>query len=180
MKRYLVSLSLCFVMLAVACASSNHNDGRTISEKIVRASVADSVSISQMVLQLDSLISPEIFGRDFAITVVSVAESDTVLNGLELNNRISWLKKAYEKRMGSKGFERFNEGVQSYINGLSPEREMRLYVKISTPEQLGTALRIDRYRYPADSAEIDEKVRILRSIYNDIEYTSFFKYYNRK
>ena len=180
MKRYLISFMLCCVVLAVACGSSKQNDGRSISEKIVRAVVADSLFVAQMVENSDTLLAPEVFGRDFAMTMVAVAESDTILSGVELNKRITWLKKSFEKKRGAKYFERFNVGMQSYIDSLSPERKMLLYVKISTPEQMGTALRIDGYRNPADSTEIAQKIKILRSIYNDVEYASFMKYYNRK
>lgn len=180
MKRYLISFALCCVVLAVACGSSKQNDGRAISDKIVRAIVADSLFVTQMVEEMDTLLAPEVFGRDFAITMVTVVESDTVLSGVELNKRISWLKKTCDRTRGTQYFKRFNEGVQSYIDKLLPERRMRFYVKISTPEQMGTALRIDGYRNPADSTEIAQKIKILRSIYNDVEYVSFMKYYNRK
>ena len=180
MKRYFASFVLSLVVLMVACGSSNYSDGRTISERIVRAKIADSLFVAQTIAQLDTLVSPEIFGRDFAMTMVEITESDTVLRGKELNNRISWLRKACEKKHGLSYFKRFNEGVQSYIDQLPSDRKMRLYVKISTPEQMGTALRIDGYHNPPDSIAIAQKVKILRSIYNDVEYASFLKYYNRK
>ncbi len=180
MRQNLISFSLCIVLLMVACSSGNRNDGRAISERLVKTAVVDSAFVSQLVMGLDTLMAPEILGRDFAMTIVSEVERDTVLNGKELNKRIMLLKRNFEKYRGEKYFERFAEGVQSYVGALPLEKEMKLYVKLSTPAQLGTALRIDRYRYPHDTVKIAEKVKIVSKIYNDVEYASFLKYYNRK
>lgn len=177
--RGLVAFAVSLMVVFVACSSTGHNDGKTISERILKVPNADSMAISNAVSQLDTLITPEIFGRDFAIVLVALTESDTVIECKELYQRVKLLKNIFAEKKGVKTFNRFNEGVQSYIDGLTVERKMRVYAKIATPKQLGTALRIDRYRNPDDSIAIKEQVQILRNIYNDDEFSSFLKYFNR-
>lgn len=175
--------SLGFVMLLLtvfmACCSARHNDGKSVSERILKIPQTDTQAIFNAVTELDTLITPEIFGRDFAMTLVAVSEMDTIIDGKELYRRVNALRDIFTKKKGEKKFNRFNEGVQSYINGLSEERKMRFYTKIATPEQIGTALRIDRYANPDDSVAIKKRVKILHKIYNGDEYSSFLKYFNR-
>lgn len=177
--RNLFTFIVFFVAVFVACSSGERNDGRTISDKILKTPAIDSVTVCDAVNRLDTLITPEIFGRDFAIALVALAESDTVLCGKELNRRVAMLRQAYEVREGKQAYKCFDEGVQSYIDGLPVARRMNVYTRVSTPEQLGTALRIERYRCPADSAAIKEQVDALLKIYNEDELVSFMKYYNR-
>lgn len=179
MKRNVSVLITAMTVLLIACSSKSGSDGRAVSNRIIRAMCADSAVIVSAVAELDTLVAPEIFGRDFAIALVAVAESDTVLSGADLNKRVKILRSAYAGRAGERAYQRFAEGVQSYIDGLPVDRKMRVYTRVASPEQLGTALRIDRYRNLGDSLCVKEQVEALRAIYSAEEYASFMKYFNR-
>lgn len=191
LKKYSIKLksggvmrrSFGFVMLLLtvfmACCSTRYSDGKSVSERILKIPQVDTLAILNAVTELDTLITPEIFGRDFAMTLVSVSESDTIIDSKELYRRVTILRNIYTKKEGEKIFRRFQEGIQSYIDGLPVERKMMFYTKIAMPEQLGTALRIDKYHNQDDSVEINEQVQILRKIYNNDEFSSFMKYFKR-
>lgn len=179
MKHNRLTFIMLCVAILVACGSRSYKDGRTVSLMILKTSSLDTLSVSNMVNLLDSMISPEIFGRDFAMSIVSMAESDTVLNGADLYKRLDLLRHVYIANRGDKAFKRFDEGVQSFINALPVEQKMFFYARIATPEQLGTALRIDRYRNPGDSLKISEQIAALKNYYDEEQLSLFLKYYNR-
>lgn len=179
MQRSLFSILLSCGILLMACSSQSANDGRAVSERILFTSQVDSTFVDTTFAKLDTIITPEIFGRDFAMTIVKITESDTTIRGAELHRRVQLLQKAYTTRGNTIGYKRFAEGVQSYINGLPLNRQMHVYARISTPAQLGTALRIDRFRNPNDTIVIAQ-ANALRAIYTDEEWNEFQEYYNRK
>lgn len=179
MKRNRLTFIMLCVAILVACGSGNYKDGKTVSLMILKTSSLDTLSVSNMVSLLDSMITSEIFGRDFAMSIVAMVESDTMLNGAELHNRLGILRHVYIENRGNRSFQRFDEGVQSFINALPVNRRMAFYAKVSTPEQLGTALRIDRYRNPGDSLKICEQVAALKNYYDKEQLSLFLKYYNR-
>lgn len=180
MRHYLLSILMCCGVMLMACSSQSANDGRAVSERLLLTAQADSVFVDSTFAKLDTMVSPEIFGRDFAMTVVRMAESDTVINSVEMNHRIQLLRKVYAARSDERGYKRFAEGVQSYINGLPIERQMFIYARVATPAQLGTALRIDRFRNPSDTARISQQFSMLRNIYSDAEWDEFMEFYNRQ
>lgn len=180
MKHYLFTLTLFTGIMFMACSSQNRNDGRAVSSHILLAQSADYNLIDSMVAQLDTMITPEIFGRDFAISVVSMTENGTLPHRTELYRRTALLRKVITAQQGEQAFARFAEGVQSFIDGLPVPRRMRVYAQLSTPEQLGTALRIDRFRNPADTANVNECANALRDIYSDDEWLIFTNHFNRK
>ena len=177
--RSIFSLIIGVSVAFVACSSQPENASRKVSEIILLSDSVDKVMMCSLVANLDSMLTPEIFGRDFAMSMVSVIENDSVVDAKELNQRVEMLRKCLIDKKGSRHSKLFAEGVQSYVNGLPLERQMALYVKISTPEQLGTALRIDRYHNECDTAELQQRAEVLKAIYNDAEYSAFLKYYNR-
>lgn len=179
MQRYLFTILLSCGILLMACSSQSANDGRAVSERILFTPHVDSTFVDTTFAKLDTIITPEIFGRDFAMTVEKITESDTTICGTELHRRVQLLQKAYATRGNAIGYKRFAEGVQSYINGLPLNRQMRVYARISTPTQLGTALRIDRFRNPSDTI-VTAQANALRAIYTDAEWNEFQEYYNRK
>lgn len=177
--RSLLSLIIGVSVALMACSTPPENVSLKVSETILASDSMDKTMMCSLVSQLDSMLTPEIFGRDFAVTVVNAIENDSVIDAKELNRRVEMLRKCLIDKKGTRHSQLFAEGVQSYVNGLSIERQMALYVKIATPEQLGTALRIDRYRNESDSAEVQQRADVLKTIYNEAEYSAFLKYYNR-
>ena len=180
MIRNLLTFAVYVMALLVVSGSSGYDCGKVVSDRILKTAEVDSVVMCELVSKLDTFISPEIFGRDFAIVLVTTLEGGIVINRKELYKRVKLLQDVLIEKKGKTEFERFNEGVQSYINGLPAERKMMVYTKIATPEQLGTALRIDRYRGKAeDLITIEEQVNALRDIYDEEDFSSFQKYFNR-
>lgn len=179
-KRGVIVFIACMAVLMVACGSNLRNDGRAVSERIIKGNFVDSASVARDIALLDTMLTPVIFGRDFAMAAVEAVEQDSVKNGADLYKRISVLKKVYEARKGERAYREFLEGVQSYINQMPVKRQMELYAKVSTPKQLGTALRIDRSKNFADSAKIKEQVNVLKTIYNEYDLAQFMKYYNMR
>ena len=177
--RYLSSLVVFIIVVLVACSSTKRNDGKAVSELILKTPVADSGLIYNAVYELDSLVTPEIFGRDFAMILTLLAENDTLLSGKEINRRVGMLRHAYTLKAGSFAYNRFDEGVQSYIDALPVERKMRVYAAVATPEQLGSALRIERYRNPGDSMSINEQADALLKMYDTSDRAVFLKFFNR-
>lgn len=177
--RGLLSLIIGGSVALMACSSQPESSSRRVSEIIIASDKIDKAMMCSLVLELDTMLAPEILGRDFAQAMISTIESDSVVNAGELNRRVELLRKCLVDKKGARHSAFFAEGVQSYVNGLTLERQMAIYTKIATPEQLGTALRIDRYRTPADSVDIAKRVEFLKVIYDEAEYSAFLKYYNR-
>lgn len=161
-------------------ACDKQNDGRVVSERIINTATPDSSFIAREIASLDSLISPEIFGRDFGRVLVECIERGDTIDVSELNRKISLVRKIYSQLEGEHNATRIINGIKSYENGLTMERRMKLYACIATPQQMGTALRIDSFSVDADSAVIEEQKKILRAIYTDEEWSQFIEYYNRK
>ena len=180
MRNLLFYMAVLSAVALMACSARLENDGSAVSARIIKSQVMDSVGIAQAVSSLDTLITPEIFGRDFGKVTVEVLESDTVIDAVQLNRRVSLLRSVYAQQRGGGYGKRFAEGVQSYIDGLPIERRMRLYTRIATPKQMGTALRIDLMRGKTDTALSAEQLRQLKLIYSAEEWTQFEEYYNRK
>ena len=181
MRRNVLAVMMCMVALFVACGSNTaRNDGRAVSERIINTVAVDSAFVASNIMALDSIVTPVVFGRDFAMVVVDAIERDSIKSGADLYNRIVMLRDALVKKKGERGYCEFREGIQSYIDRLPMKRQMTIYAKVSTPQQLGTALRIDRSSNKSDSAKIDMQVNELMSIYDEAEKALFLKYYNLK
>lgn len=177
--RGLFSLIVGVSVALMACNSQPESNSRRVSEIILASDKIDKTMMCSLVLELDTMLAPEILGRDFAMSMIGVIESDSMVNAKELNRRVELFRKCLVDEKGARHSALFAEGVQSYVNGLTLERQMAIYTKIATPEQLGTALRIDRYRTPTDSVDIAMRVEALKTIYDEAEYLAFLKYYNR-
>ena len=178
-KRVLYGFMLLLTVMIVACSSQIENDARSVSREILRAGSISEAEMCSTFNTLDSLVMPEVFGRDFAMEIVQKIENDSICDAKELNRRVKLLRKCITDKQGKHNSNLFVAGVQSYVETLSFERKMKLYAKIATPEQLGTALRVDRYRNESDSAEVQQRADVLKAIYNEAEYSAFLKYYNR-
>ena len=178
-KRVLYGLMLLLTVMIVACSSQIENDARAVSREILRAGSISEAEMCSTLSALDSLLMPEVFGRDFAMEIVQKIENDSSCDAKELNRRVKLLRKCITDKQGKHNSNLFVAGVQSYVETLSFERKMKLYAKIATPEQLGTALRVDRYRSPNDSARIKAEAEALMKIYNDAEKEAFLKHLNR-
>ena len=111
---------------------------------------------------------------------VEILENDTIVDAKELNRRVKMLRTELTEQRGGWYNKRFVEGVQSYVDALNLERRMKLYTIVSSPEQMGTALRIDKIHAGADTARIVEQKRVLRSLYTIEEWNRFEENYNRK
>lgn len=176
LRRIFVFLSLLWSLTLVAC----QNDGRVVSENILNAVAPDSAFVACELASLDSMISPEIFGRDFGRAMVEYIEQNDSVDVSALNNKVALVREVYAALGGANKSARVVEGIMSYENGLPLDRRMKLYAGIATPEQLGTALRIDKYSASADSALIEAQINTLRVIYTDEQWAQFMEYYNRK
>lgn len=161
-------------------ACDKQNDGRVVSERIINATTTDSTLIAREITSLDSSISPEIFGRDFGRVLVEYIERGDSINVGALNHKIALVRKIYSQLEGERNAARIINGIKSYENGLPMERRMKLYACIATPQQMGTALRIDSFSADADSALIEAQKKALRAIYTDDQWSRFIEYYNRK
>lgn len=179
MKRICVYILLLVPVMLMACGSSVYKDGKQVCERLINLPGIDTLEVENMLNQVDSLITPEILGRDFGITLVKNIESDSVINRKELNRRITLFRRIYADREGERDCKRFSIGLQSVINAMPVERQMKIYSKISTPAQMGTAFRIDRYRVKEDSVAINKRIEVLRHIYNNEEMMQFMECYNR-
>lgn len=172
-----IIMSIIVLCTSASCSAVDYS--REACRKILLTQDIDSIAIDSIYAGLDSILSPEIFGRDFAMEAVAMLECDTIeVDASNLNHRISILRKVIAKRGIPKHSTMFAEGVQSYIDSLPIEQQMKLYTRIATPAQMGNALRIDRYSGVADST-IQAGVNALRLIYNEEEMNTFLKYYNR-
>lgn len=180
MSRILLSLTIFSIVALMACGTKPENDGYAISSRILKPIMVDSSAIVRSVSSMDTLIAPEIFGRDFGRVAVEMLESDTVIDAGILNRRVSMLRQILTERRGERFGRRFVEGVQSYVETLPSERRMRVYTRVADPRQMGTALRIDKVRAGADTARIAEQVAVLRSIYSVDEWEQFMEYYSKK
>ena len=178
-KRVLYSLMLLLAVSIVACSSQFEKDARVVSREILCANSITEAEMCSTLSVLDSLITPEVFGRDFAMEIVCKIETDSICDASELNNRVKLLRKCITDKRGKSHSDLFVAGVQSYVEALPLDRKMRLYTKIASPEQLGAALRIDRYRSPGDSVRINSEVGVLKVIYSQAEYEAFLKHFNR-
>ena len=177
--RGVLSLIIGLSVAFVACSSQPESASCRVSKMIVACDSVDKSVMCSLVSELDSLLTPEIFGRDFAMTIIDAIENDSVVDAKEMNRRVELLRKCLIEKKGARHSALFAEGVQSVVDGLDFDRQMKLYVKIATPEQMGTALRIDRYSNEADTAEVEKRVQVLKAIYDDAEYAKFLKFYNR-
>lgn len=180
MVRGVLAIVLMLAMWTMATGCNKVDKSREICRKILLMPEVDSLTMVSMVNELDTLMSPEVFGRDFAMEAILAIECDTIIpNAIEWNRRIGMLRDVLAVKGTDRHSSLFAEGVHSKIEELPLDRRMRLYAKISTPSQLGTAMRIDKYRSEIDSEQIVEKLNILKEIYTEEEMNVFLKYYNR-
>ena len=180
MNRIIFCLMLLSIVVVMACGTKLNNDGYAISERLLKSSKVDAVDVERYVGSMDTLLAPEIFGRDFGKAVVEILENDTIVDAKELNRRVKMLRTELTEQRGGWYNKRFVEGVQSYVDALNLERRMKLYTIVSSPEQMGTALRIDKIHAGADTARIVEQKRVLRSLSTIEEWNRFEENYNRK
>ena len=180
MMRGILAMMLMMAMWTMATGCNKVDKSREICRKILLMPKVDSLTMVAMVSELDTLMSPEVFGRDFAMEAICVIECDTTnINEGEWNLRIGMLRDILAEKGTERHSSLFAEGVQSKIDELPIDRRMRLYAKISTPAQLGTAMRIDKYRNVTDSVQAVEMINILRLIYTEEEMNVFMKCFNR-
>ncbi|MBQ4367589.1 MAG: hypothetical protein II786_05875 [Muribaculaceae bacterium] len=93
----------------------------------------------------------------------------------EYINIIHWLGQTLGRE---EVVEVFDRRVDSAANALPIADQMKLYSKSCTPAVLGAALAVDANQPNADMADIEQRIELLKGIYNADEFTAFEQSYN--
>ena len=66
-----------------------------------------------------------------------------------------------------------DKAIDEAADRLSTEKQMLLYSRAASPAALGKQMRAEREQAGADTAEIDRRAQVLKTIYNEVQWQEF-------
>ena len=128
----------------------------------------DSVRAVAEVIALDA----EAFADEHARPLVD-ALLENRMDARQATDRLFLLHWAADVLGKSEHIALLDKAIDEAADRLSTEKQMLLYSRAASPAALGKQMRAEREQAGADTAEIDRRAQVLKTIYNGVQWQEF-------
>lgn len=128
----------------------------------------DSVRAVAEVIALDA----EAFADEHARPLVD-ALLENRMDARQATDRLFLLHWAADVLGKSEHIALLDKAIDEAADRLSTEKQMLLYSRAASPAALGKQMRAEREQAGADTAEIDRRAQVLKTIYNEVQWQEF-------